>query len=137
MNTRHQLYVAVLAGLWVGQNCFAETNLDELARAPAGKKFNYGSEALQFGELTLPEGPGPFPVAINVHGGCWLAQYNINHSRALANALAKEGIAVWNIEYRKVGDLNGGWPGTFLDVGNGADYLRTLAKENPDRKSVV
>ena len=111
--------------------CLAETNLDELAKAPPGKKFNYGPDALQFGELTMPEGAGPFPVVINIHGGCWLAQYNIDHSRALANALAKEGIAVWNIEYRKVGDSGGGWHGTFLDVGSGADYLRTLAKDHP------
>jgi pimeloyl-ACP methyl ester carboxylesterase len=56
-----------------------------------------------------------------------VAQYNINHSRALANALSKEGIAVWNLEYRKVGDPNGGWPGTFDDVARGTDHLRKIA----------
>jgi len=111
--------------------CLAETNLEELAKAPAGKRLNYGSDPLQFGELTLPNGPGPYPVVINIHGGCWLAEYNIDHSRALANALAKDGIAVWNLEYRRVGDPGGGWPGTFLDVGKGADHLRELAKEHP------
>jgi acetyl esterase/lipase len=113
------------------QTCFAETDLDELAKAPPGQKFSYGTEALQFGELHMPEGKGPHPVVINVHGGCWLAEYNINHSRALANALTKDGIAVWNIEYRRVGNDGGGWPGTFLDVANGADHLRVLAKDKP------
>jgi acetyl esterase/lipase len=38
---------------------------------------------------------------------------------------------VWNLEYRRVGDPGGGWPGTFLDVGKGVDHLRELAKQNP------
>jgi len=130
MSNKYRSCFAVLAFAWSWQNCVAETDLKELAKAPAGKKYSYGSEPLQFGELILPEGPGPHPVVINIHGGCWLAQYNIDHSRALANALAKEGIAVWNLEYRRVGDPGGGWPGTFLDVGNGADFLRTLGKEH-------
>jgi acetyl esterase/lipase len=109
----------------------AETDLKELAKAPAGQKISYGADPLQFGELHLPEGPGPHPVVVNIHGGCWLAEYDIAHSRALANALAKEGIAVWNLEYRRVGNDGGGWPGTFLDVANGADYLRVLAKDKP------
>ena len=131
MSRTYKSCFAVFALAWTSQHCVAETNLDELAKAPAGKKISYGSEPLQFGELTLPDGPGPHPVIINIHGGCWLAEYNINHSRALANAFAKDGIAVWNLEYRRVGDAGGGWPGTFLDVGNGADYVRTLSKEYP------
>jgi acetyl esterase/lipase len=117
---------------WVcPQIAVAQTDLAQLAKAPPGQKHSYGADAHQFGELTLPEGKGPHPVVINIHGGCWLSEYNIDHSRALANALAKSGIAVWNLEYRRVGDSGGGWPGTFLDVSNGADYLRTLAKEHP------
>lgn len=131
MNFSTRAVLVTFALTWMIQQGRAETKLDELAKAPAGKKLSYGSDPLQFGELTLPEGPGPHPVVINVHGGCWLAEYNIDHSRALANALAKDGIAVWNLEYRRVGNEGGGWPGTFLDVGNGADHLRTLSKEYP------
>src|SRR5690606_16527482 len=39
--------------------------------------------------------------------------------------------AVWNIEYRRVGNPGGGWPGTFLDVAAAADYVRELAREHP------
>jgi acetyl esterase/lipase len=123
---------SILAGalLWTA-TAHGETDLDELAKAPPGQKISYGSDPLQFGELHLPQGAGPHPVVINIHGGCWLAEYNLDHSRALANALAKEGIAVWNLEYRRVGNEGGGWPGTFLDVAHGADHLRALAKEHP------
>lgn len=127
---------ALLCGLWLAASVLtaravAGTDLDELAKSPAGEKHAYGSEPLQFGELTMPQGAGPFPVVINIHGGCWLAEYDLAHNRALASALAKEGFAVWNLEYRRVGNKGGGWPGTFLDVARGADYLRTLAKDRP------
>lgn len=108
----------------------SETDLEKLAQSPAGVKISYGTDPLQFGELHLPKGAGPHPVVINIHGGCWLGEYNMDHSRALANALAKEGIAVWNLEYRRVGNAGGGWPGTFLDVADGADHLRKIAKEH-------
>lgn len=129
--------LVAIACLFVGismadpASCLGATDLVELAKSPAGQKYAYGKDPLQFGELTLPKGPGPYPVAVFIHGGCWLAAYDIAHSRALANALAESGIAVWNLEYRRVGDSGGGWPGTFLDVAGGADYLRTLAKKHP------
>jgi acetyl esterase/lipase len=53
-------------------------------------------------------------------------------------ALTKAGIATWTIEYRRVGDSGGGWPGTFQDVAQAADYVRELAKQYPlDLKRVV
>ena len=33
--------------------------------------FAYGSAPSQYAELYVPGGPGPFPVAVLVHGGCW------------------------------------------------------------------
>ena len=40
-------------------------------------------------------------------------------------------MASWTIEYRRVGDAGGGWPGSFLDVGAAADTLRGMAKTAP------
>jgi len=94
-------------------------------------RIPYGDDPLQFGELRLPEGPGPHPVAILVHGGCWLSEYDITHLRSLAAAVTESGIATWALEYRRVGNPGGGWPGTFQDVARGADHLRVLAKSYP------
>ena len=49
--------------------------------------------------------------------------------RRLGEDLASRGIAAWNIEYRRVGDTGGGWPGTMLDVARATDYLRVLSPQ--------
>jgi hypothetical protein len=36
-------------------------------------RIQYGDDALQFGELRLPKGAGPHPLAIVLHGRCWRA----------------------------------------------------------------
>jgi len=100
-----------------------------MPRPTADHRIAYGPDPLQFGELRLPAGAGPHPVAIVLHGGCWLAEYDLGYISGLAAALADSGIATWSLEYRRVGDDGGGWPGTFLDVGRGADHLRSLADD--------
>jgi acetyl esterase/lipase len=45
----------------------------------------------------------------------------------MADALKAEGIATWNIEYRRLSQSGSGWPGTYLDVSQGVDYLRSIA----------
>lgn len=64
-----------------------------------------------------------------IHGGCYLSQYTIAHVAALEQAFADSGFAVWSVEYRRVGDEGGGWPGTFEDVSRAADHLRVLATQ--------
>jgi acetyl esterase/lipase len=98
-----------------------------LPRPAADHRLSYGSDPLQFGELRLPPGPGPHPVAVVIHGGCWLAEYDLGYVSALAAALAEAGVATWSVEYRRVGNDGGGWPGTFADLAAAADHLRALA----------
>jgi acetyl esterase/lipase len=63
-----------------------------------------------------------------VHGGCFKAAYaNARDLAPMAEALKGDGMATWNIEYRRLGHPAGGWPGTYLDVGQAVDYLRKVA----------
>ena len=87
----------------------------------------YGHERLQIAELRLPDGPGPYPTMMLIHGGCWLSQYDLVHMRSLAAAFTREGFATWLIEYRRVGDQRGGWPGTFEDVAMAGEFLPEIA----------
>jgi acetyl esterase/lipase len=107
-------------------------DVDAMPSAPADARFAFGSDANQFGELRLPPGEGPFPVAIVIHGGCWLSySASQRNTSPLSDALRRAGVATWNIEYRRVDQPGGGWPGTFRDVAAGADYVRELAKRFP------
>jgi acetyl esterase/lipase len=58
-----------------------------------------------------------------IHGGFWRNRYSLEHLGHLCAALTAAGFATWSIEYRRVGDPGGGWPGTFHDVAAGAAYL--------------
>ncbi|MCS6826578.1 MAG: alpha/beta hydrolase [Caldilinea sp.] len=93
---------------------------------PAGRRWFYGPHAGQFGDLYLPSSSGPHPVVALIHGGCWQAEFGLEPLGQLAQTIAAHGAAVWNIEYRRLGE-GGGWPTTFQDVGAALDFLRTLA----------
>lgn len=116
-------------------------SFDQVAALPApppDHKLAYGPAPQQFGNLRLPKGSGPHPVVIYIHGGCYLAEYSVAHAAAAEQAIANMGYAVWSLEYRRVGDPGGGWPGTFQDLALGTDYLRTLAtKYSLDLNRVV
>ncbi len=99
----------------------------EIAPAPPGDHISYGSDALQFGELRVPSGAGPHPVAIVIHGGYWRAEYDLKHIGYLCQALTREGIATWSLEYRRLGNPGGGFPGTFDDIAVGAAHLKKIA----------
>ena len=94
-------------------------------------RIAYGNDPLQFGDLRIFSSLRPVPIIVLIHGGCWRSQYDLTLMDPLAEALYREGIATWNMEYRRTEDPGGGWPGTFLDVANGFKYLDTLASEYP------
>ena len=104
---------------------------------PATERVFYGKDLAQFGDLRVPKGAGPFPVAIVVHGGAWGSAVSLHYTAPLAAALTCAGFATWNFEYRRIGG-GGGWPQTYQDVGAAADYVRELAKRYPlDLNNVV
>jgi acetyl esterase/lipase len=97
--------------------------LDFLTR---GEVYGYGPRRSQRADLYLPLGAGPHPVMITVHGGAWSKRYGRSLMRGLAGDLLRRGWAVWNIEYRRLGEDGAGWPGTFEDVAAAIDHLRSL-----------
>lgn len=101
--------------------------------------FHYGKEKLQYGELRMPSGKGPFPLVIIIHGGCWLSQMATTKIMSpLATAITKEGIATWSIEYRGVDVPGGRWPGTYNDANAGIQYINKIAKKyNLDLNKVI
>lgn len=100
---------------------FAEVRA--LPADPPDRVESYGPSPLQRLELWFPEGAGPHPALFLVHGGCWLSAYGVDHVRPLATALRADGWLVAAPEYRRVGDVGGGWPGTFEDVGDAFEGL--------------
>ncbi len=93
-------------------------------------RWAYGPDRLHFADLRLPAAgtaPGPVPVVVLIHGGFWRNPYDLSLMEGLAEDLTRRGLATWNIEYRRLGDHGGGWPGTLQDVAHALDYLERLA----------
>ncbi len=80
---------------------------------------SYGPHASQCAEVYLPRGAGPHPVVALLHGGLWRASQGRDPMRPIARQLARNGYAVLNVEYRRLGEQGAGWPGTFLDAVDG------------------
>jgi acetyl esterase/lipase len=98
---------------------------------PADQRIAYGPDSSEYGELRVPADRGPHPVVVLIHGGCFKAAYaTLRDLAPMGDALRDEGIATWNIEYRRLGEPGGGWPGTYLDVGRAVDHLAAIAGPN-------
>jgi acetyl esterase/lipase len=94
----------------------------------ADARIVYGEAPAQVVDLFLPKGRGPHPVVVLIHGGCYLAEYQgLQEVSGIAADLARRGFAVWNVEYRKLGEPGAGYPGTFLDIADAVDRIRLEA----------
>jgi acetyl esterase/lipase len=106
----------------------------------ADHKIQYGESEFEFAELWIPQIEEPnqtFPMVIFIHGGCWLNGFDIKHTYPLSTALADRGIAVFSLEYRRTGDLGGGWPGTFQDIQRGVEAGLALSQFPIDKENIV
>lgn len=94
-------------------------------------RLAWGESEDAFGELYLPDTPGPHPAVVLVHGGCWQSIAGVGYMSHLARALTSEGWAVWSIEFRRIDQPGGSWPGILEDVARATDHLRTVAADHP------
>lgn len=94
--------------------------------------YRYGDHPAQVADLHRPDGPSR-GVAVLVHGGYWRARYDRSLEHPVAADLVRQGWAVWNVDYRAVGEGpsdGGGWPRTFQDIASGTDLLADAAADH-------
>lgn len=90
----------------------------------------YGQQSQrQAGELRVPAGKGPFPVAMVIHGGCYVGIGSRDGFAPMAEWLRERDVASWSISYRDLGS-GPGYPDTFNDWAAGLAKLKELAKKN-------
>lgn len=114
-------------------------DLVKRSRPAPDATIDYGSDEYQKVDVWLPTGLGPFPVVVMVHGGCWTTSIaDRSLMNWVADDLRRDGVAVWNIDYRGVDRAGGGYPGTFADVAKATDLLTdNSVKYNLDTRRVV
>jgi acetyl esterase/lipase len=124
--------LSAAASTAAGAGPISFTDLLARKRPVATERIQYGAAPVQFGDLWLPAGNAPHRVVVLIHGGCWLANLpGLELMTYAAADLRQHGIAVWNVEYRRLGQSGGGYPGSFEDIANALDRLRVLAKTYP------
>src|SRR5882757_1435854 len=87
------------------------------------------------GDLYLPNGPGPFPLIVNVHGGYW-RRGSRDTFQHWGPYLAERGYAGYTISYRLTKKGKSTFPGVVNDVRAAVQFMRGSAKElrlDPDR----
>ena len=120
---------AAVAAAAVG--CGSDTAEPPVNTAAQTMRVSYGADPDNYGILHVPEGEGPYPVVVLVHGGGWAEQHDLSYFEPLAESLVAEDIAVWNIEYRRVGGA-GGWPITLADADDATESLAAEVQQAAD-----
>ena len=105
-------------------------------KLPPPRQIAYGDHPDQVGNLHLPvERDSTRPTVALVHGGFWKWGWDRTLMTPLACDLASRGFAVWNVEYRRVGQEGGGWPGTLADAAAAIDTVADI--DEVDASDVV
>jgi hypothetical protein len=73
--------ILLCAALSFAQQRLRPRDVDAIPSKKADARIAYGSDPLQYGDLRLPTGARPFPVAIVIHGGCWISKLRRSTTR--------------------------------------------------------
>ncbi|MCH8500755.1 MAG: alpha/beta hydrolase [Aliidiomarina sp.] len=96
----------------------------ERSTARAHEILHYGDAEPQFVELYFPESASSdVPLIVYIHGGCWQNSFGVDHARGFAEGLRDDGFAVALVEYRRLNDEGGGWPGSLEDIVTAIEVL--------------
>lgn len=105
----------------------------EITRVPYPVAGN-GDPSQNWGDLYLPAGvhkAGSVPLVVLIHGGAWHRSIGAGDFSYFAQDLVGRGVAVYNIEYRRVGS-GGGWPTTFTDVASALGHVPDIVDQTPE-----
>jgi len=83
--------------------------------------------------LFRPDGDGPFPAVIEVHGGAW-CNGDLNDCQVYSEAFAKSGLLVAAIDFRHAGD---GYPSSLADINYAIRWVKAHAGELGTRADLV
>jgi len=83
---------------------------------PADLRIPYGAEKNQFIDFRFPVCNTALALVVMIHGGFWRQRYDLTHAGHLCAAVTASGLTTANIEYRRIGEPGGGWPGIFDDI---------------------
>src|SRR5581483_2444861 len=84
--------------------------------------------------LYRPNGAGPFPALVEVHGGAWASGDRLNNA-AIAEALAKSGIVVLSVDFRMPPAHR--YPESIQDIHYATRWLKAHAGEFGSRRDLV
>jgi acetyl esterase/lipase len=104
------------------------------------RRVRYGPASSHFADLRVPldTRETPLPVAVLVHGGFWKRSWHADLMNALAVWLTQQGLASWNVEYRRVGMRGSGDAACVRDVIAAVDSIEGAAAQVPiDASRVV
>lgn len=73
-----------------------------------------------------PEGDGPFPAIIELHGGAW-SKFDRTRGKSVHEALARAGVFVMALDFRHGPD--GAYPKTLEDINFAIRWLKANAKQ--------
>ncbi|MFC0448490.1 alpha/beta hydrolase family protein [Rhodococcus jostii] len=104
-------------------------------RFHAGTMFRYGDHPDQRAELRIPDGAGPFPVAVLVHGGYWRPRWEFDLMDGLAVDLTARGYVTWNVEYRRSAENR--WAAMASDVADAVQAAGTVPEADPGRVVIL
>ncbi len=84
--------------------------------------------------MFVPQGDGPFPMIVDLHGGAWCRGDRLNDT-VMNEPLARSGVVVAALDFRMPPDAT--YPGSLMDISYGIRWLRSHAKDFRGRADQV
>ena len=90
--------------------------------------------APQLARLYRPQGPGPFPIMVELHGGAWCRQDRLA-DKLIHESLARSGVIVAALDFRQ--PPAAAYPASFQDIHYAIRWLKSRAAELGSRPDMI